>query len=160
MSFLNWLGVGKNVHRSRPVKLYRPRLEEFEDRSLPSAYSMTVLADAPVAYWRLGEASGPFAFDATGHGHTGTYMMSPGLGTPGAIAGDSDTAVRFDGINDHVRFNQVLGGNFTLEAWIRTTANSLPGNPLNPQAFQGNGLIWSDVGGSGNDYILAILNNR
>jgi Concanavalin A-like lectin/glucanases superfamily/PEP-CTERM motif len=45
---------------------------------------------------------------------------------------------------------------FTLEAWIRTTATSLTGN----QAYQGNGLIWSDVGGVANDFVFAVLNDR
>src|SRR5262249_35831706 len=39
-----------------------------------TSYRAVVLADQPVAYWRLGEASGALhARDETGHGHDGTY---------------------------------------------------------------------------------------
>jgi len=44
---------------------------------------------------------------------------------------------------------------FTLELWINTTASSLTGT----QAYEGNGLLWSDVGGPGNDFTMAMLNN-
>ena len=35
-------------------------------------YRDEVLADNPLAYYRLGETSGTVALDETGHGHTGT----------------------------------------------------------------------------------------
>jgi hypothetical protein len=39
---------------------------------------------------------------------------------------------------------------------LKTTATSLSGS----QAYDGNGIIWSDVGGIANDFILAILNDK
>ncbi len=39
----------------------------------PSLYAPTILADGPVGYWHLGEASGTVAADSSGNGHTGTY---------------------------------------------------------------------------------------
>jgi hypothetical protein len=50
----------------------------------------------------------------------------------------------------------VVGADFSLEAWIRTTASSPTGN----QAYEGNGLIWSDYVEPANDFILAILNDQ
>ena len=52
----------------------------------PVSYAATVLADDPVAYWRLGELSGTAAADATGHGHLGTYQAGVTLGVPGVLA--------------------------------------------------------------------------
>jgi hypothetical protein len=54
-----------------------------------------VLGLSPIAYWRLGEASGTSAADASGNGHTGTYVGSPTLGVAGLLTGDADTAVTF-----------------------------------------------------------------
>ena len=52
------------------------------------AYRDAVLAKNPVAYWRLGEAAGPTAFDETKNGHNGIYIGNPTFGQPGAIHGD------------------------------------------------------------------------
>ncbi len=60
-------------------------------------YSAAVLTDLPLGYWRLGEPSGTTAVDASGNSHNGTYDGTMLLGQPGAIAGDSDTAVRTPG---------------------------------------------------------------
>src|SRR4051812_13682044 len=49
-----------------------------------------------VANWRLGETAGTTAFDTTGT-YNGSYSGGPALGTAGAIAGDPDTAVAFNG---------------------------------------------------------------
>ena len=68
---------------------------------LAASYSSTVLADAPVAYWRLGESAGTAMVDSTANANSGTYQGGYTLGQPGAIAGDSDTAVTFGGQNGY-----------------------------------------------------------
>ena len=62
-----------------------------------SAYALAVLADAPVAYWRLGETGGTQALDSAGTNH-GTLSGGITLGQPGALA-DGSTAMRFDGVD-------------------------------------------------------------
>ena len=42
----------------------------------PSGYR-DVLADAPLAYWRLGESGGATAADSSGNGRVGTYVTRP-----------------------------------------------------------------------------------
>ena len=59
-------------------------------------YSDVVLALAPLGYWRLGESSGTTMFDRSSRSISGT-CHSVALGTPGAIVGDLDTAVSFNG---------------------------------------------------------------
>jgi hypothetical protein len=49
----------------------------------------------------------------------------------------------FDGSNDYVTLSNRTTTSFTLGCWIKTTANSLSGS----QGYEGNGIIWSDVGG-------------
>lgn len=86
-------------------------------------YASEVLADSPLLYWRLGDASGTTATDSSGNGRHGTYAGSPTLGTTGLLSSDSDTAVTFDGVDDSVTYADTTNlTNFSIEAWIKTTA--------------------------------------
>jgi hypothetical protein len=91
----------------------------------PTGYADEVLADAPLAYWRLGEGSGATAFDSSGNGHHGTFEGTPVYGEGGAVAG-ADTSVRFTGnpcgFAHAEDFDDFVGTDpFSLEAWIRPT---------------------------------------
>lgn len=119
-----------------------------------TTYQAAVLADGPIAYYRFEEVSGTTAADTSGNGNAGTYTNSPTLGQ--SSAPQLGRAVRFDGVDDFVQTPRTVGGNFTLELWVNTTATC----PTGGQAYEGNGLIWSDLGGLGNDFVLACLNNH
>jgi len=90
-----------------------------------AGYDDMVLADGPAGYWRLGEATGLTAATQIGASN-GTYLGGTALGETGAITGDSDTAVRLDGVNDVVRVPNATAlsssSALTLEAWVRPTA--------------------------------------
>ncbi|HEX3344140.1 MAG TPA: LamG domain-containing protein [Polyangiaceae bacterium] len=90
-----------------------------------SVYRAAVLADSPLAYWRLDETSGTVAHDATGHGYDGTYTGTYTLGAAGALAGDPDTAVTLDGVTGQVdvgdNFDFVGQVPFSFEAWVKPT---------------------------------------
>ncbi|MEJ7733151.1 MAG: LamG domain-containing protein [Polyangiaceae bacterium] len=89
----------------------------------PPSYRDVILADAPVGYWRLGDASFSEAFDEVALAHHGTYVGAVSLGEPGAIAGDAGAAIRLDGatgqvvIGDYLDFPGMAA--FSVEAWIR-----------------------------------------
>lgn len=85
----------------------------------PGSYESAVLAAQPMAYWRLGEASGSTAFDYWG-GFDGTYT-DVALGAAGAIAGDSNTAAEFNGTGSFVGTPLSLNGlpQVTMTGWIR-----------------------------------------
>lgn len=69
----------------------------WNTRPAIAAYVDEVLADNPIAYWRLGEESGTVANDLGTVGATGTYVNVT-IGEPSLIATDPDnTAARFDG---------------------------------------------------------------
>jgi hypothetical protein len=91
-----------------------------------TGYSHVVLALGPSAYWRLGETSGTTAYDASGHGRDATYQGDPTLGLPGAIIGDANTSVGFDGIHDDAVWvpNSTYRGAFTIVAWIANTRHT------------------------------------
>jgi hypothetical protein len=82
-----------------------------------------VRADAPRAYWRLGELSGTGLLEDQARAN-GTYSGGVVLGVAPAVSG-SNTAAHFDGGNDKgsVPDNASLDfgtEDFTAEAWIKT----------------------------------------
>lgn len=86
-------------------------------------YYSEVLADAPSAYWRLGEATGATtAVDVTG-AYNGTYVGGPTLGVAGAIPGN--TAMGQNGGNKRMDGPAGFGGytteSFSIEFWINGT---------------------------------------
>jgi hypothetical protein len=85
----------------------------------PNSYESAVLADNPLAYWRLGEASGSTAFDYWG-GYDGTYVDAQ-LGVAGALFGDANTAAGFNGTSSAVTTPLSLNGLsvLTMTGWIR-----------------------------------------
>ncbi len=85
-----------------------------------SAYRAAVLADTPLGYWRFDEASGTTAKDEVG-AHDGTYSGTLSLGAPGAILGESSTALTLtDGqVSMGDAFGFVGRAPFSVEAWIK-----------------------------------------
>jgi len=118
------------------------------------AYRDAVLAKNPVAYWRLGEAAGPNALDETNNGHNGIYVGNPTFGQPGAIHGDSNTAVQFTGTNyveipDSADFSQLTSTKgLTVEAWMRPDTLSFPGESSS-DSMQNPYVHWLGKGGPG-----------
>jgi hypothetical protein len=97
-----------------------------QDGGQVSTYRDLVLKDAPRAYWRMGIASGTTIPDETGGGNS-LALLGTGfvLAQPGAIAGDNDTAISFDGAGSYATakdarvFDYPDHHPFTLEAWAR-----------------------------------------
>ncbi|GIH69073.1 LamG-like jellyroll fold domain-containing protein [Sphaerimonospora thailandensis] len=89
-----------------------------------SAYSDAVLADSPTSFWRLGEGSGPTAYDHSGFIDV-AQKSGVTYGAAGAINGDTDTASHYDGTTNGfgVTGTQVPATpSFTAEAWVKTTS--------------------------------------
>jgi hypothetical protein len=84
------------------------------------SYAEEVADDAPLSYWRFGEASGANAADERG-AHAGLYAGSYRVGVPGALRNDDDTAVDLDG--GYVTFGDVYGfaGTvpYSIELWAK-----------------------------------------
>lgn len=102
-----------------------------EGMTAPGTYSQLVLAKHPVAYWRLGEPSGPTAADSSKHGHHGRYVGNPSFGQPGAIRLSTNRAVGLNGPSsrDYIEipdpahsavFSQPTSHNgLSVEVWMR-----------------------------------------
>jgi hypothetical protein len=89
-----------------------------------TSYSQVILADGPASYWKLDEAAGTTAADATG-AHDGGYTGGPILNQPTGVK-DAGSAVTFDGVDDYVYVGDDyrFGGRapFAVESWINPTA--------------------------------------
>lgn len=93
-------------------------------------YRAAVMADNPIAYWRLGESSGTTAVDEKGL-YNGTYVGNPTLGVAGAVAGNTAVSVSS---GKYVSLPHNSGRKpqfpFTLECWIYMNAAGLFKNAL------------------------------
>jgi hypothetical protein len=87
--------------------------------------------------------------DLSGNDNSGSIINGPSLNS------DVYGSFNFNGINSYITIKNNTSSSFTLGCWIKTTVASLTGGA----AYSGNGILWSDVGGPGNDFILAIVNN-
>ena len=86
-------------------------------------YRAEVAADAPSAYWRMGETVGAVAYDSAGSAN-GTYFYRPAQGASGGLLTDTNTGATFNGSTQFVTAPSSaaldLGnGPFTLEAWVK-----------------------------------------
>jgi concanavalin A-like lectin/glucanase superfamily protein/PASTA domain-containing protein len=89
-------------------------------QAAPPGYAADVLADAPTAYYRLGEPSGTDMFDSSGNGHDGGYVGAVTSGQPPAITVDTDNSTTFNGGQFGVEtLLPAPAMAYTLEAWVR-----------------------------------------
>lgn len=102
-------------------------------------YANAVRADSPMGFWRLGEASGTVAQDASGNSLDGTYNGSVVLGASGPVPLDANTAVELDGSSAYVRTGLVasdIDSTFTFTCWFRSDdAGSIPANAIDQRLF-------------------------
>lgn len=118
-------------------------------------YAQVIKGDTPASYWRLGELkTGSSAADAVGT-VTGTYNGGSILGVPGAVQGDNDTCVYFNGTGYVSMGNTyIMSGTaaFSIEAWVQLQAFGsnlvafIAGNFYNNGSDQGWGLAIQNNG--------------
>jgi len=135
----------------------------FQVGAQTSAYAQSVLADHPIAYWRLDATpSATTIADASGGAHAGAVSGAVTFGQPGAIA-DGATAAGFDGTTAAIAIPHdpafVLPA-LSWEAWINVpqvsdharrvlgkgAANETFALWLNANTTQPT-IVWTTVGG-------------
>jgi len=90
-----------------------------------SQYNDKVMALSPIHLWRLGETAGDTAKDTAPSGSKdGRYKNTPLLGQPGAIFGETNKAVHFDGMNDYIDLDKwdLSGNKMTILCWFKVDA--------------------------------------
>jgi hypothetical protein len=98
-----------------------------------SKYAAAVLADQPLAYWRMGAPVAGAIRDESGRGNDLRLMgVSTGyaLASPGALKGDSDPGIHLDGKSAwfealRPRDLDLVGSSITVEAWARLPAQQV-----------------------------------
>jgi len=121
------LGLETKESPNRSTRSWRRMLltEGLESRNLMAGvYENAVLADAPTAYYRLGDTPPVLPIsDASGHGLTGTLLNTISLGQSGALTGDANSSSRFSASGNGALIadnNLLTPGTFaTFEAWIK-----------------------------------------
>ena len=93
------------------------------------AYADAVLADSPLGYWKLDEASGTTCADSSGNGRDLIYGGTPSFRNSGPpIVGGVSYAVGLDGVNGEGATagyaSWMLPTSFSLECWVRSTASA------------------------------------
>jgi RHS repeat-associated protein len=120
----------------------------------PNPYSGQVVADGAQPYWRLGETSGT-SFASTVGSYTGAWTGSPTLAVPGALTGDSNTAVTLNGTGQSTQYGTVTNAaglnktnNFSLELWVKRSSartgvlQAIAGKPLTTTTKSENYALW------------------
>jgi hypothetical protein len=107
-----------------------------------------------VNYWRLGEAAGSKSvIDSETTPDNGTYSGAPTLGGPGAIFGDSNTSVLFNGTSQWATVTNELQGDLSVEFWFKTAQTNIG---LGTSWWNGNGLVDGDLTGSAYDFGISL----
>jgi hypothetical protein len=109
----------------------------------PGSYIDAVLADGPVMFWGLDEASGTTAYDLSGQGRNGTHTNSPSLGQASLLADGSGHSTSYvpnqyttiAGNNGYAWQNGPYGGGV---ARIKPSSGSLSGDQFIASSWSGN----------------------
>lgn len=95
-----------------------------------SRYVAEVLADSPLAWWRLGEQEGTQALDSSGNNRNGIYVNGPTFNTrDGLVAFDQDNSIEFDAasrqyMDPRVTFATLGGSSWSVEFWFSSSATT------------------------------------
>lgn len=85
-------------------------------------YSSEVLADSPLAYYRLDETSGTTMADSSGNGRAGAYVGGPSLGQPALLNDGLASIATSSGKYAQTPYGAWMQVSaLTVEAWIRVT---------------------------------------
>lgn len=113
-----------------------------------SRYVAEVLADSPLAWWRLGESEGTIANDSSGNNRPGLYVNGPTFNSrAGLVAFQPDTALAFDADSrQYVDTRYKLPGGVSIEFWFQSeatteTTRAIFGAKDNPAADYGVGGV-------------------
>ncbi len=122
---------------------------------LRASYSALILKDAPVGYWRLGDASGALADSSSVATHPGT--LSGTLTTyaqPGAIVGDANLSFKFalgTGRIDMADATDLKPAALSAEFWVKPNSLAAKQTPMAKASSgawsDGWGFYWNAVDG-------------
>ncbi|MAE66135.1 MAG: hypothetical protein CMJ18_17835 [Phycisphaeraceae bacterium] len=121
---MNGVLAGSTCSQTRLWILMTSALVAFGGTCYADDYRQKVMDLNPIAYWRLGEASGSTATDEMGL-VDGTHRNGVTLGETGAVS--SNTAADYDGSNDYTEIphdNAFLLDNGSIQFWFNASTVS------------------------------------
>jgi hypothetical protein len=129
-----------------------------EVNAMPGSYRGWVFGADPVAYWPLDEANGTAARELV-NGNNGTYSGGYAFYTGGVVGAgfaSPHRAVIYFGANGSTQIPRLIGEtNFSIVFWVKTgTAGGTP------QWYNGKGLVDGEVGGTTNDFGVALVGGK
>lgn len=146
------------------TRFYERALTGIEVADLAGTYSEAISGTTGlVNFWRLGESSAASPMDdITAANNNGTYVNTPTVGVAGAIAGDANTAVEFDGTADYASAARQISADLSIELWVKSTQNfsNDQGQPHCTYWWQGAALIDADKIGPGRDFGLSMCSGK
>jgi parallel beta-helix repeat protein len=129
------IGVALAAHApSRSASLARsateraasgPGCDGANEAAPACSYERAVVADAPLAFWRLVDADGGAVVDATGNGYSGSVSQrGVAYGAGGALDGTTHMAAQFDGVDGSAVVGIDLSSTsaITVEFWLNWAA--------------------------------------
>ena len=134
---------------------------EYNARNAGS-YSSVILAQVPVAYYRLGESSGTVAYDSSGAFDNAAFGSGITVGVAGALGNDSNTAYQFSSgtITAVVPESTGLLGQYVLSIDVANTASpQITGDTLPAQGTTTSAVIDRFTLNFSEDLNAATVNN-
>lgn len=112
----------------------------------PTGYAAEILADAPVAWWRLDETAGVFVDRIGANDGTATGTMT--RGAPSLLAEDND-AVTLDGTSGYISVPDAAdldfgNGPFSIEMWVKRKSSTRQSGALFSKGANAPFLILDD----------------
>lgn len=112
---------------------------------VPAGYASAIVADTPIAYYRLDESSGTVAHDFAG-GNDGTYHNAT-LGKAGFSMAETNKAVSFAGTGSYMgdinpaafAFQGTNNVAFSIEAWVNGPAQQMESATIVAKGTGGSG---------------------
>jgi hypothetical protein len=130
-------------------------------------YKTTVLADSPLAYWKMDETSGTILTDSSGHGYNGTYGILSQINGPKLISSGNGMQCSYSGSNIYAEGAlipdstalRLVGSACSFEFWLQTT-NTITGTLISKQLLGVNYPSWAiNITSSGKIQVSLFSNN-
>lgn len=123
---------------TRPSGLVKPTVGSV-------SWAAAAAARSPLAWYRLGEASGTTMVDSSGNALDGTYSGSPTLGSTSLITGDADKSVTFAAASSQYASSgggALLVKDFAHAVWVKSVG--------------ADGSLIRDINGVSSGYLVSV----
>jgi len=114
-------------------------------------FTVRATGTQPMVYYSF-DTLGTVVEDLSGNGNNGTVNGGVTLEDGGFLG----KCFAFNGTDSYVQLKRVIQDSFAITAWIKTDTTG----PTGSHAYEGSGLFWSDVAGTGNDFVVGVLDTK